>query len=344
MNIKLTEHSHGAGCGCKLSPAMLQQILEGETSGHFENLLVGNSEKDDAAVYQLDQDTAIISTTDFFMPVVDDPFDFGAIAATNAISDIYAMGGKPLMAIAILGWPIDKLPTAVAKMVIQGARKVCAEAMIPLAGGHSIDAPEPIFGLAVTGQIKPSSVKRNGDARVNDLLYLTKPIGVGLVTTAQKKGLAREEDLLEAKNSMMKLNSLGAKISKHDYVHAITDITGFGLAGHALEMAEGSELTVELIFNAIPKMSFVEYYLELGTTPGGTDRNWSSYGERIDMGVLKDHRLLADPQTSGGLLIAIDRKYQMEFEREVSEIEKISLEPIGSVVPQAESSVVILDA
>lgn len=314
MDIKLTAYSHGAGCGCKISPAVLSEIIGDTSSMPFENLLIGNESKDDAAVYKLDEQTSIISTTDFFMPIVDDPHDFGAIAATNAISDIYAMGGTPLMAIAILGWPINKLSTEVAAAVLRGGRQVCEGINIPLAGGHSIDAPEPIFGLAVTGRIDTDKIKSNANGKEGDLLYLSKPLGVGLVTTAQKKGLASDVDLGIAKETMLQVNSIGADLANLDYVHAVTDVTGFGLAGHLLEVAEASELSAVIEQHKLPKLPFVDKYLELGTAPGGTSRNWQSYGQHIDMQGLDDYRLIADPQTSGGLLMSVAPDHQEAFE------------------------------
>ena len=314
-DIKLTQYSHGAGCGCKIAPEVLDKILHTtDKQGFFKNLIVGNEEKDDAAVYDLDGKTSVISTTDFFMPIVDDPFDFGAIAATNAISDIYAMGGTPIMAIAILGWPIDKLPVEVASLVLNGAKKACSDAGIPLAGGHSIDAPEPIFGLAVTGTVPTGRVKRNGGAKSGDLLYLTKPLGIGLVTTAQKKGLAEDADLALAKKSMLTLNSIGKELADFEGIHALTDVTGFGLGGHLLEVCEASNCTAELSYGKIPRFPFVEKYLSLGTTPGGTQRNWKSYGHKIALAEGLDFRLIADPQTSGGLLITVDPARQAPFE------------------------------
>lgn len=315
MSIKLTSYSHGAGCGCKLSPAVLSEILSGTQQQAFQNLLVGNSERDDAAVYDLDGKTAIISTTDFFMPIVDDPADFGGIAAVNAISDIYAMGGTPMMAIAILGWPIDKISTDVAREVLDGAKAVCSEAGIPLAGGHSIDAPEPIFGLAVTGSAPIDVIKRNGGGLEGDLLYLTKPIGVGLITTAQKKGIARPEDLELAKKSMLTLNKLGPILAQRAEVHAMTDVTGFGLAGHLIEMAESSGLSAVVDHEKIPVLPCTKHYLDLGTSPGGTSRNWQSYGEKINCPENFDFRVIADPQTSGGLLVSVAAEAKDDFER-----------------------------
>ena len=315
MKIRLTEYSHGAGCGCKLSPGVLSSILQEDHPSHaFANLLVGNDTKDDAAVVDLDGETAIISTTDFFMPIVDDPFDFGAIAATNAISDIYAMGGTPIVAIAILGWPIDKIPAAVAGEVLRGGRQVCKDAGIALAGGHSIDAPAPIFGLAVTGRIPVAHIKKNCSGKPGDLLYLTKPLGIGMVTTAQKKKLANMADLNLARQSMLTLNRIGQSLAEKPYVHAITDVTGFGLGGHLLEVCDGSGTGAHLFQHDIPVFDFVEKYIKLGCLPGGTNRNWASYGHRIQLSDPDFYKILADPQTSGGLLIAIDPSQQKVFE------------------------------
>lgn len=316
IEYKLTQYSHGAGCGCKISPEVLEGIIKigGAKTQDFPNLLVGNVEKDDAAVYDLDGKTAIISTTDFFMPIVDDAHDFGAIAATNAISDIYAMGGTPIMAIAILGWPVDKLPMEVAGQVIKGGREICEQAGIPLAGGHSIDAPEPIFGLAVTGRIPVSQVKKNAAAKPGDLLYITKPIGIGLVTTAQKKGLAEESNLKTAKDSMLTLNKIGQELADMQAVHALTDVTGFGLGGHLVEVCEASNCSAIVEISKVSRFDFAQKYLDLKTTPGGTNRNWKSYGHKISLAETADFRLVADPQTSGGLLITVNPEKQPEFE------------------------------
>jgi selenide,water dikinase len=305
-SIKLTSFSHGAGCGCKISPAILSEILKGnEFMPDHEGLLVGNHSRDDAAVWDLGNGQALISTTDFFMPVVDDPFDFGRIAATNAISDVYAMGGMPVLAIAILGWPVDKIGPEIAGKVIAGGRAACMEAGIPLAGGHSIDSPEPIFGLAVNGLIPIQHIKKNDTAQVGDLLFLTKSIGIGLLTTASKKNLLKSEDLHSAIQSMTLLNKIGADLGKIAGVHAMTDVTGFGLAGHLIEMAEGSGLTAEVDFSNLPIMPSASTYIELGCVPGGTNRNWKSYGHHISIVEEKQRLILADPQTSGGLLISV---------------------------------------
>lgn len=314
--VKLTQYSHGAGCGCKISPAVLDTILHTEfKKAAFSSLLVGNESKDDAAVFDLGDGTCIVSTTDFFMPIVDDPFTFGSIASVNAISDVYAMGGEPLMAIAILGWPINKIPPAFAQKVLEGSRAVCGQAGIPLAGGHSIDCPEPVFGLAVTGKVKKEHLKRNNSAKAGNVLYLTKPLGIGIVTTAQKKGIVREPHLNEAIKTMLTLNSLGAVFGKLPYVTALTDVTGFGLLGHLSEVCEGSGLSAEIEFAKIPRFNFLEEYIQQKSTPGGTTRNWDSYGERISGVSDQQKAILADPQTSGGLLVAVEESKTSDFEK-----------------------------
>ncbi|HVV04854.1 MAG TPA: selenide, water dikinase SelD [Puia sp.] len=315
MDIKLTQYSHGAGCGCKISPAILDKILHSPLPGMQDpRLLVGNDKRDDAAVLDLGNGTALISTTDFFMPIVDDAFDFGRIASTNAISDVYAMGGRPVLAIAILGWPVDKLAPEVAQRVLEGARAVCAEAGIMLAGGHSIDCPEPVFGLAVNGLVSPVHLKKNSTAEVGCRLYLTKPLGVGVLSTAQKRGVLRPEDAAVALASMVKLNKLGETFGQRDSVKAMTDVTGFGLLGHLAEMCEGSGVSAVLDFEQVPVIASLPHYLELGCIPGGTVRNWNSYGNKI--GPLTDwqRNILADPQTSGGLLVAVTGQGASAFE------------------------------
>jgi selenide,water dikinase len=312
-NIKLTQYSHGAGCGCKISPKILDEILHSSFSmPDNDRLLVGNHSKDDAAVYDLLNGTALISTTDFFMPIVDDPYNFGRIASANAISDVYAMGGNPIMAIAILGWPINIIPPIVARRVIEGSKSICLEAGIPLAGGHSIDSPEPIFGLAVNGLVDIKHLKQNNTARKGDVLLLTKKIGVGILTTAEKKNQLREEDKLLAANQMMMLNKVGAMVAKIDGVHAMTDVTGFGLLGHLIEMAEGSGLSAVVDFSRVPLIAdHLIDYVEMGAVPGGTNRNWDSYGHKVNLenkSMASLHKnILADPQTSGGLLIAVSK-------------------------------------
>jgi selenide,water dikinase len=314
-NIKLTQYSHGAGCGCKISPAVLDKILHSGIKYEADkNLLVGNDTRDDAAAYDLGNGTALISTTDFFMPIVDDAFDFGRIASANAISDVYAMGGKPVLAIAILGWPIDKLAPEVAQKVLEGARSICAEAGITLAGGHSIDCPEPVFGLAVNGIVAIKNLKQNSTAAAGCKLYLTKALGVGILTTAQKKGILKAEHADIAPKSMSKLNKIGEIIGKLDYVKAMTDVTGFGLLGHLSEMCEGSNLQAEIDFNKVPKLTVIDEYLDQKSIPGGTNRNWDSYGHKIGEITERQKHILADPQTSGGLLVAVKPEHTAEFE------------------------------
>jgi len=339
-SIKLTSFSHGAGCGCKISPQILDTILKTDTpKKNHPLLLVGNESRDDAAVFDWQNGEAVISTTDFFMPIVDDPFDFGKIAATNAISDIYAMGGSPLMAIAILGWPIDKIAPEIAAQVLEGGRAACAEAGIPLAGGHSIDSLEPIFGLAVTGKVKKDHLKQNDQANKHCLLYLSKPLGVGILTTAQKRGIVQDEDLAAAVKQMSSLNMLGEKLGKLTYVKALTDVTGFGLFGHLIEMCDGSKVSSEIDMDKLPLLANIDLYLDQKCFPGGTSRNWASYGHRIQDEITERNRLIgADPQTSGGLLIAIDRLYQNEFERFLED-NQLNLPLIGHTIPQKEKAI-----
>ena len=340
---KLTQYSHGAGCGCKISPKVLDSILK--TDGlkqHFPSLLVGNEERDDAAVFDLGDGTALVSTTDFFMPIVDDPEDFGRIASVNAISDVYAMGGRPLVAIAILGWPINTLPPEVANAVIEGSRKACAEAGIPLAGGHSIDSPEPIFGLAVTGRVQIKHLKKNGGATPGAKLYLTKPIGVGILTTAQKKDLLLPEHAQIAPDSMKKLNNIGEKLGELSYIQAMTDVTGFGLLGHLSEMCEASNASVTINFEDVPTIdrSILDYYLNKNCVPGGTVRNWDSYGHKIAGADEYQRKILADPQTSGGLLVAIQPGHEAAFEKMVAE-NGFNLKSFGVFTARKEATIIV---
>ncbi|MDQ3142039.1 MAG: selenide, water dikinase SelD [Bacteroidota bacterium] len=316
LDIRLTQFSHGAGCGCKISPAILDEILKSEKQRSFPNLLVGYDHKDDAAVLDLGNGTALISTTDFFMPIVDDAYTFGQIAAVNAISDVYAMGGRPVMAIAILAWPVDKIPPSVASKVMEGARNICAKAGIPLAGGHSIDAPEPIFGLSVNGIIDKAHIKQNSGAKAGDLLYLTKGLGVGIFTTAEKKGILKSAHRDFAINSMLKLNDIGLILGVNDEVHAMTDVTGFGLAGHLLELVEASQVDAVINYVNLPILDeSVLEYISMGSIPGGTYRNWKSYGHKMNITDEQQIAILADPQTSGGLLIAVDPKFKDQLEQ-----------------------------
>jgi len=306
--IKLTQFSPGAGCGCKIAPKDLEEILKGSRSDKiFENLIVGNNSNDDAAVYDIGNGQAVISTTDFFTPIVDNPFDFGRIAATNAISDIYAMGGTPIMAISILGWSLEKLSAEIAAEVIAGARQVCDSINIPVAGGHSINISEPIFGLAVTGTVDIKNIKKNNTATKDCILLLTKPLGIGLVTTAEKRGIVREADRQNALELMTTLNTFGQKISTVEGVKALTDVTGFGLLGHCLEMAEGSDLKAIIEFSKVPRIEGVDFYIEQKCMPGGTTRNFNAYGHKISKLTDYQKSLLCDPQTSGGLLIAVKK-------------------------------------
>ena len=308
--VKLTELAHGGGCGCKLAPNVLQQLLADQPSvSPFKQLLVGTETADDAAVWQLDDNTCIIATTDFFMPMVDDPSDFGRIAATNAISDVYAMGGRPIMALAILGMPVDKIPAEMVREILKGGAAVCAAAGIPIGGGHSIDCPEPVSGLAVIGTCRPENVRRNSAARAGDSLILTKGIGVGIYSAAIKKGALPPDGYAEMLQSTTLLNKIGPDLALRPDVHAITDVTGFGLLGHGLEIARGSGLTIALDHNAVPFLEKAAVLAREGFVTGASKRNWESYGQSVDLpaslGDWQRH-LLTDPQTSGGLLVSCE--------------------------------------
>lgn len=306
--VRLTDLAHGGGCGCKLAPSVLQQLLSGQSSaGLYSRLLVGVETGDDAAVWQIDDEHCIIATTDFFMPMVDDPRDFGRIAAANAISDVYAMGGKPLLALAILGMPLDKLPVETVREILQGGASICAEAKIPIAGGHSIDTPEPIYGLAVIGLTKPGNVRRNSGARPGDALILTKGIGIGIYSAAFKKRALSDDAYAEMMASTTLLNRIGQKLAENEDVHAMTDVTGFGLLGHGLEMARASRLTLDIAYDRVPFLANAESLVNAGYKTGASARNWASYGGEVTLPPdLPDWKksLLTDPQTSGGLLIA----------------------------------------
>lgn len=345
--IKLTQYSHGAGCGCKIAPQVLEQILSNNFSfPDNKKLIVGNSSKDDAAVYDLENGTALISTTDFFMPIVDDAFSFGQIASANAISDVYAMGGKPLMAIAILGWPVEKLPAEIAQKVLEGSRAICMQAGIPLAGGHSIDSTEPIFGLAVTGIVDIKNLKKNNTATCGDYIFLTKPIGVGILATAQKRGLLKDDLLPVLIKQMALLNSIGEQLGKINGVTAMTDVTGFGLLGHLIEMAEGSNLSAQINYAALPIIDGAKEYLQQRIVPDATYRNWNSYSKKVgfDKGVnvMEAFNLLPDPQTNGGLLIAVK-------EEAIEDVKNLFvqnglqnfIEPVGRFVDKEEKVVLV---
>ena len=321
QNIKLTSLAHGGGCGCKLSPAVLQELLANQPSaGPFRNLLVGTETGDDAAVWQIDDNNCVVATTDFFMPVVDDPNDFGRIAATNAISDIYAMGAKPIMALAILGMPLEKVSTEVVREIIKGGSSVCASAGIPVAGGHSIDAPEPIYGLAVIGLCKPEQVRRNRNALAGDALILTKGIGVGVYSAAIKKGNLTGDLYGEMVASTTLLNKIGMTLGDDADVHSVTDVTGFGLLGHGLEMAEGSDLQITIRMADVPLFKQAENLAKQGFVTGASKRNWVSYGKKVETPAdfpewARD--LLTDPQTSGGLLVACSQSRAESLVKEI---------------------------
>ncbi len=306
--VRLSSMAHGGGCGCKLSPAVLSALLADMPKAQpFKQLLVGAETADDAAVWQIDEQTCIISTTDFFMPMVDDPRDFGRIAATNAISDVYAMGGKPIFALAILGMPIGKIAPEQVREILEGGREVCAEAGIPVAGGHSIDTLEPIYGLAVNGICSPSSLRRNCDAKAGDILILTKPVGVGLYSAAFKKDALTPPDYADMIATMTTLNKIGAELAKNPAVHAMTDVTGFGVLGHGLEMARGSGLKLALRSDALPLLPRAAELAREGFVTGASGRNWESYGHEAMLPSAFEpwqRHILTDPQTSGGLLVA----------------------------------------
>lgn len=331
--VCLTQYSHGAGCGCKISPKVLEKILHSQLDKFIDpNLLVGNESKDDAAVYDIGNDIGIISTTDFFMPIVDDPFDFGRIAATNAISDIFAMGGKPIMAIAILGFPIKLLPAEIAQRIVDGGRFACQQAGISLAGGHSIDAPEPIFGLAVTGIINTKQLKKNNSAKVGNRLYLTKPLGIGVLTTAEKKGKLKSQHKGLATKIMCQMNNVGYHFAQLESVTAMTDVTGFGLLGHLTEICEGSNLNAVVHFDNIKTLEDVKYYIKQGCVPGGTQRNFESYGHKIGSLTELQQAILCDPQTSGGLLIAVEPDAEQQV-KQLAQQFGIELIHIGELTP-----------
>ena len=345
-DIKLTQYSRGAGCGCKISPQVLEEILHSQFTFPDKKILVGNSSHDDAAIYDLGDGNALISTTDFFTPIVDNAFDFGQIASANAISDIYAMGGRPLLAIAILGWPVEKLPASLAKLVMEGARKVCSEAGIALAGGHSIDSAEPFFGLSVNGIVPVKNLKKNNTAHKGDLIFLTKPVGVGILPTAQKRNVLKEEHLQVLINQLISLNSIGEELGKIKGVSAMTDVTGFGLAGHLIEMAEGSNLSSEIYYSQLHITEGVKEYLAQRIVPDATYRNWNSYSKKInfekEVNVLEAFSILPDPQTNGGLLIAVDPGSINEV-KEV--LKKYNLEsfsnPIGVFISKSEKVIYV---
>lgn len=330
--IRLTQYSHGAGCGCKIAPDVLDAILAkaGPQTSH-SRVIVGNQGHEDAAVYDLDDGRGMIATTDFFMPIVDDPFDFGRIAAINAISDVYAMGGKPVLALGILGWPLDKLGTDVAGDVVAGAQAVCRELGLVLAGGHSIDAPEPIFGLAVNGLVDLDHLKLNKGAKPGDLLFLTKPLGVGLLTTAEKQGLLEPGHHGLARKTMLTSNAIGMALAKIKGVHAMTDVTGFGLAGHLAEICSASGVAARVNFRRLPRLAEAEAYRRKGAVPGGTQRNRDALGVSLPQMDEAHWQWLCDPQTSGGLLLSVHPSWEDDVER-IGRQHGIELVPFGEVV------------
>lgn len=340
--IKLTQFAKGAGCGCKIAPAVLEQIL---ASNHVNqpqgNILVGNAHNDDAAVYDLDNGQALVITADFFMPIVDDAFTFGKVAAANAISDVYAMGGKPITAIALLGWPIDKLPAELAAKVMDGARETCAEAGIIISGGHTVDAAEPFFGLSVNGLVAISNIKRNNTAQAGDVILLSKPIGVGILATAQKRGLLMPAHKQQLVNQLTTLNNFGETLGKEKAVTALTDVTGFGLLGHLTEMC-GEAISVELNYDDIPKLSSALGYLKQGIVPDASYRNWNAYASHVaiapHLDPMESFGILTDPQTNGGLLVAV-RPENVNEVKELAKQSMVDLVKIGRFITQSEHCV-----
>ncbi len=316
--VLLTQYAHGAGCGCKIAPAVLDQILANNRSTFTDKrLLVGNNSNDDAAVYDLENGQALIVTTDFFTPIVNDAYTFGRIAAANAISDVYAMGGKPITAISILGWPVEKISADVAAKVIEGARETCREAGIIISGGHSIDAPEPFFGLAVNGLISVAHLKKNNTAQPGDLLFLTKPIGLGMLATAHKRGLSTPNDDAVLIDWLTSLNSIGAQLGKLSFVTAMTDVTGFGLLGHLIEMCNHGKLSARLAYHQIPLIKEAKTFAQSFVLPDATYRNWNGYSNKVFISPTIDtgesFSFLPDPQTNGGLLIAVNPAHKDSF-------------------------------
>lgn len=338
--IRLTEWSEGSGCGCKIAPAILDQILSSSNSfsQSDSNLLVGNSGKDDAAVYQVSEDIALVNTVDFFTPIVDDPFDFGQIAAANSISDVYAMGGKPLFANAILSWPVEKLAPELAAKVMEGAKSICSKAGIELAGGHSIAAKDPIFGLSVNGIVHPRKIKTNQGAKEGDLIFLTKPLGIGVLATALKRQKIQDQDYEKLVNTACQLNKIGAVLGNHEEVHAMTDVTGFGLLGHLIEMAEGAGLSAELAIGQLPLIEGIQGYIDQFIFPDNTYRNWNAYNTKTEGVKGMDLVKLCDPQTSGGLLIAVSPENKTWFEDTQKQANQEAWQ-IGSFTPKQEFTV-----
>ena len=339
--IKLTEFSHGAGCGCKISPKVLKEILGNSYENLDSKLLVGHESSDDAAVYDLGDGRALISTTDFFMPIVDDPFHFGMIAGSNALSDVYAMGGRPLMAISIFGWPINLLSAEIGAKVIDGGREICNRAGIALAGGHSIDSPEPIFGLSVSGIVEIKNIKKNIGSQPGDTLFLTKPLGIGVLSTAQKKKIVSQSDHKLAVNQMCALNDIGAKLSDLKGINAVTDVTGFGLAGHLLEVCKGSKVSAEIYFDKLPLLPNILKYIKNDCVPGGAVRNFESYGRYLgDLSEI-EKSIICDPQTSGGLLVSVSNEGLKDF-LDLMKSNALDLQSIGKILDYSDKNKTII--
>jgi len=342
-DIKLTQFSRGSGCGCKIAPDVLEKILKSTAINFTDSkLLVGNDTKDDAAVYDLGNGTALISTVDFFMPIVDDAYDFGRIAAANAISDVYAMGGKPLLATAILGWPVDKLPHELAQKVIEGAKSVCKQAGIVLAGGHSIDSLEPMFGLSVNGLVDTQNIKKNSGAKTGDYIYITKKIGVGILATALKRGVIEDKHQAELIQQLTQLNNIGEIFGKLNYLTAMTDITGFGLLGHLIEMLESANLSAEINYANVPLIEDIQTYTSKMIVPDNVYRNWNSYKQKIKNIGAESFFTLCDPQTNGGLMVTVTAENKDDFEKLLTENNlKEFASPIGKIIDKADFSVII---
>ncbi|MBI3234231.1 MAG: selenide, water dikinase SelD [Bacteroidetes bacterium] len=332
---RLTQMTKGSGCGCKIAPALLDQILKlTNRQPQFDKLIAGFETKDDAAIYAFDSENYMISTVDFFTPVVDDPFQFGRVAAANAISDIYAMGGKPLMANAVLGFPSEKLSNEIISQILNGGIEVCNEAGIPLAGGHSIENPEPFFGLSVTGMVKSNHLKKNIGAKKGDILYITKPLGIGVMNTAIKRALASEAHITEHIVNMSKLNKEGFLFGTLPYIHAMTDITGFSLLGHLIEMTEGSGVSAQVYAGEVPMYDFIDEYLKQNCLPDNTYRNWNSYEKKVNgLNEMKMFQILNDPQTNGGLMVSVDSNFETEFNQIVQQ-QNISCFRIGKIIEE----------
>jgi selenide, water dikinase len=344
--IKLTQYAHGAGCGCKIAPQVLEQILSTQVSKPGNNVLVNFSNNDDAAVYDLGNESYLLSTTDFFTPIVDDPYNYGFIAAANAISDVYAMGGKPIFALAILGWPINDLPVDLAQLVMQGAQEACKQCGITIAGGHTIDVKEPIFGLSVNGMCSKATLKQNNTAQLDDVLFLTKPLGVGIYSAAIKRGLATENLTTELLATLKQINLLGEQLGKLNYVTALTDVTGFGLAGHLTEMCDGANLSAELYYNQLPLLTEVPRLATERIVPDATYRNWNEYGKNIsfekNVNVMQAFSVLPDPQTNGGLLVAVNALHQNEFKDFLIQHNYAAFtSPIGKFITRNEKTILV---